>query len=197
MSHKSKLYTKTGDKGKTSLVGGQRVSKASYRIEAYGTIDELNAFIGNLRAHLGEMLGQDELLYQIQNNLFTIGSYLATDNTAPMEFEIKSGVEEGDIIEIEEMIDKLDSALPKLQTFIIPAGGVATAAAHLCRTVSRRAERSIYRLLEQIEGAEVEANVLQYINRLSDYFFILARATAREEGGQEVTWRQKPSQRLK
>ncbi|MDO5036144.1 MAG: cob(I)yrinic acid a,c-diamide adenosyltransferase [Porphyromonas sp.] len=189
MEHKkSKLYTKGGDKGKTSLVGGQRVSKASPRIEAYGTVDELNSWIGMLRAELGDRLDQDALLSQIQHRLFEVGSYLATDNTQPLSWEMTCGVKEADIHAVERAIDTLDASLPELKSFILPAGGRATATSHLCRTVSRRAERRIYQLLELVEGAEVEEHVLQYINRLSDYFFILARAAAHLEGGQEVKW---------
>lgn len=186
--NRSQLYTKTGDRGRTALIGGIRVSKTSPRIEAYGTVDELNSFVGNLRAHLGMTLEQDELLAQIQHRLFCLGAYLATDNLNPPEYEIKCGISPEDIKRVEEEIDRLDSSLPALKAFVLPAGGVATSAAHICRTITRRAERRIYQLLEEIEGAEVDKEVLQYVNRLSDYFFVLARAIARQEGGAEVVW---------
>lgn len=185
---KSKLYTKTGDKGMTSLVSGNRVSKASQRLETYGTVDELNSFIGLLRAEMPSVAGQEELLAMIQDRLFTAGAYLATDNTVKMDFEIQSGITPEDIKRVESEIDKLDAELPKLTHFVIPAGGRATSVAHICRTITRRTERHIYRLLEVDEGAEVSSEVRLLFNRLSDYFFVLARALARIEGGKEVYW---------
>lgn len=192
MSKRSLVYTRGGDKGMTSLVGGQRVSKSSLRLETYGTVDELNSFIGLLRAHLGTQLEQDALLSHIQHRLFTGGAYLATANEDPdhMAYRAESGLRQDDIKMLEDMIDKLDETLPKLNKFVLPAGGPATAAAHICRVVARRAERGIYRFLEASEGIEIDPMVLQYINRLSDYFFILGRATAHLECGQEVTWDQ-------
>lgn len=192
MPKRSLVYTRAGDKGKTSLVGGQRVSKASLRLETYGTVDELNSFIGLLRADLGTRLDQDDLLSHIQHRLFTCGAYLATDNSdpAPNAYHAESGLRSDDVKMLEMMIDKLDENLPKLNEFVLPAGGPATAAAHICRVVSRRAERIIYRFIEE-ESVEMDPMVLQYINRLSDYFFVLGRATARMECGHEVTWNQK------
>lgn len=186
---KSKMYTKTGDKGMTSLVGGQRVSKGSLRLDTYGTVDELNSFVGLLRATLPAELGQEETLATIQDRLFTAGSYLATDNSEPMDFEMPSGITTEDIKDLERQIDLMDSKLPELEEFIIPAGGQATSIAHICRTITRRAERAIYKLLNEDEKADVEKEVKLYINRLSDYFFVLARATARVEGGAEIYWR--------
>lgn len=186
---KSKMYTKTGDKGMTSLVGGQRVSKGSLRLDTYGTVDELNSFVGLLRATLPAQLAQEETLATIQDRLFTAGSYLATDNSQPMDFEMPSGITKEDIKDLEKQIDIMDSKLPELEEFIIPAGGKATSLAHVCRTITRRAERNIYKLLDADERADVEKEVKLYLNRLSDYFFVLARATARVEGGSEVYWR--------
>lgn len=185
---KSRLYTKGGDKGMTSLVSGNRVSKASQRLEAYGTVDELNSNIGLLRATLPEGVDQDEILAMIQNRLFSAGSFLATDNTVKMDFEIPCGISFDDIKTLEKEIDSLDAALPKLNLFILPAGGMATSVAHICRTVTRRTERQIYRLLEVDQNAEVKEEIRLFFNRLSDYFFILARTLARAEGGAEVTW---------
>lgn len=185
---KSNIYTKGGDKGMTSLVSGNRVSKASQRLETYGTADELNSHIGLLRATLPEGTNQEPILEMIQSRLFTAGSYLATDNTVKLDFEIPCGITHKDVRVLEEQIDLMDAALPKLRAFILPAGGVATSVAHICRTITRRTEREIYRLLEVDEKAEVIEEVRLFFNRLSDYFFILARTTARIEGGSEVTW---------
>lgn len=182
---KSKLYTKTGDKGKTSLVGGQRVSKCSARIESYGTIDELNSFIGLLISGITDEKDL-ETLKQIQIMLFNIGAYLATDPT-DKSFEMPSYVSDEVIKYIESEIDRLDSLCPKLNKFVLPSGGQAVAYAHICRAVARRAERRIYQVVE--EGSEVEQPVLVYVNRLSDYFFILARKIANvDNNGQEVYW---------
>ena len=121
---KSKLYTGRGDKGKTSLVGGKRVSKASPRLNAYGQLDELNSFIGLLRAELPSALEQDELLQEIQERLFTCGTHIATDTTDPELLKYcGSGLSEEDIHHLEQMVDKLDGELPKLKQFILPAGG--------------------------------------------------------------------------
>lgn len=185
----TKIYTKTGDKGKTSLVGGQRVSKCHPRIEAYGTLDELNSYIGLLRAEVPEKLNQDDLLSNIQHRLFTCGAYMATDNSKPGGFSVESGITDSDIARIEEMIDSLQKELPAMKAFVLPAGARATAVSHICRTVARRAERAIYRFLEEdTEGNTVEENVLRYINRLSDYFFVLARAITHHLGQPEVVW---------
>lgn len=188
MEKKSKLYTKTGDKGKTSLVGGQRVPKSCNRLESYGTVDELNSFIGLLMAYLPKEDENQETLKFIQHKLFTVGAYLATDNSQPMDFEVPCGITAETIKRIESEIDRLDAAVPPMKLFILPSGGKATSAAHICRVVARRAERCIYRVVD--EGAEVEDAVLKFVNRLSDYFFILARNLARMESGEEITWDQ-------
>lgn len=188
MEKKSKLYTKTGDKGKTSLVGGQRVPKSCNRLESYGTVDELNSFIGLLMTYLPKEDENQETLKFIQHKLFTVGAYLATDNSQPMDFEVPSGITAETIKRIESEIDRLDAAVPPMKLFILPSGGKATSAAHICRVVARRAERCIYRVVD--EGAEVEDAVLKFVNRLSDYFFILARNLARMESGEEITWDQ-------
>lgn len=186
---RSKLYTGRGDKGKTSLVGGKRVSKASPRLNAYGQLDELNSFIGLLRADLPESLDQDALLQEIQARLFTCGTHIATDTDDPELLKYcGSGVSEEDIHHLEQMIDRLDADLPKLKKFILPAGGRSASEAHICRTVARRSERDIFAFLEAEPEAHIDPSVLQYINRLSDYFFVLGRAAARAEGGDEVVW---------
>ena len=164
---KSMIYTRTGDKGKTSLVGGQRVSKAHCRIESYGTIDELNSFIGLLMAELEDQHDLEFLLF-IQHKLFTVGSYLATDQ-ATTELKIESRITPESIAKIEEEIDQIDGSLPKMTHFVLPGGCRSASLAHVCRTVCRRAERRIYTLAEEYE---VEEPVLVFINRLSDYLFV-------------------------
>ncbi len=180
---KSVIYTGTGDKGTTSLVGGQRVSKASERIESYGTIDELNSFIGLLMTAMEE--GPDtEFLSFVQHKLFNIGSYLATDQETT-EIQVPSRVSEESVERIEREIDRIDSELPKMKAFILPGGCRSAALAHVCRTVCRRAEREIYRLAET---APVEDLVLKFINRLSDYLFVLARKECIQHNGKEIIW---------
>ena len=180
---KSLVYTRTGDKGTTSLVGGERVPKTHQRIECYGTTDELNSFIGLLEDAVTEEADKDFLRF-IQHKMFSIGSYLATDQKNT-ELKMESRITGDTIRRIEAEIDRLDSALPPLKNFVLPAGGRATSLAHVCRTVCRRAERQIYRLAET-DG--VEDNVLVFINRLSDYFFILARKECILKNGGEIIW---------
>lgn len=180
---KSVIYTGTGDKGTTSLVGGQRVSKASERIESYGTIDELNSFIGLLMTAMEE--GPDtEFLSFVQHKLFNIGSYLATDQETT-EIQVPSRVSEESVERMEREIDRIDGELPKMKAFILPGGCRSAALAHVCRTVCRRAEREIYRL---VETAPVEDLVLKFINRLSDYLFVLARKECIQHNGKEIIW---------
>lgn len=187
---RSSIYTKGGDKGKTSLLSGQRISKGSLRLNTYGTVDELNSFVGLLRALTPSEIGQDETLAIIQDRLFTCGSYLATDfRGVEKKFDMPSGITEEDIKYVEHQIDLMDSKLPKLKEFIIPAGGKAASVAHICRTITRRTERVIYNLLDADPEAEIETWVKNFINRLSDYFFVLARVLARYENGEEVTWK--------
>lgn len=182
-TEKYKLYTKGGDKGKTSLVGGKRVPKHHLRIESYGTVDELNSFVGVLLAH--ELETDDVMtLTWIQHKLFSVGSYLATDPTQT-EIRIESRITEEAIERIEREIDRLDDAVPPIKAFILPAGGAIPAAAHVCRTVCRRAERAMYRVHET---EPIEEPVLRYVNRLSDYFFALARKESYRLRGGEVTW---------
>lgn len=180
---KSIIYTKTGDKGTTSLVGGQRVSKAHQRIESYGTVDELNSFIGLLLTALEDQTDKDFLSF-VQHKLFTIGSYLATDQETT-ELKIESKVMPETITRIEHEIDRLDSELPKMRNFILPGGARSASLAHVCRTVCRRAERQIYRLAE---ANPVEEPVLIFMNRLSDYLFVLARKECIKNNGKEIIW---------
>ncbi len=180
---KSVIYTGTGDKGTTSLVGGERISKAHQRIESYGTIDELNSFIGLLITSLEDKNDCDFLLF-VQHKLFTIGSYLAT-NQETTNLKVESKVTEESIIKIEREIDRLDSMLPQMKHFVLPGGCRSASLSHVCRTVCRRAERQIYRLAEE---SSVEEPVLKFINRLSDYLFVLARKECISNNGKEIIW---------
>ena len=176
---KSKIYTKKGDGGFTSLVGGERVSKTYPRIEAYGAIDELNAFIACLLEEIDNE--QDRLFLQrIQNNLFTLGSYLASE-----EGTTTCSITKENVKEIESEMDEIDAMLPSLKYFILPGGCKSNALAHVCRTVCRRAERNIFK----ISGVDkMDKNSLQYINRLSDYFFLLSRKLNFLKNIREIIW---------
>lgn len=175
------IYTKTGDKGTTSLVGGKRVPKCCDRLESYGTIDELNSHVGMLRALCKDnMEGEDtgfilETLDRIQKELFAVGGWLATD-TATTPLHPSCTVTAEMVSSIERAIDRIDNRLPPLRAFIIPGGTIPAAQAHICRTVCRRAERTILRLADS--GTEPDTNLLAYVNRLSDFFFVLARLLA-------------------
>lgn len=183
----SKIYTKTGDEGMTSLVGGERVSKCSPRLESYGTVDELNSHIGMLMACMtGEKDDADRsFLCNVQRALFTVGGYLATDTTK-RETTKGTTVTQEMVDEVEKEIDCLTALLKPQRAFILPGGCLAAACAHVCRTVCRRAERDVLRLQES--GAEVDANVKKYLNRLSDYFFVLSRKLNADAGVEDVEW---------
>ena len=182
-----KIYTRTGDQGKTSLVGGQRVSKTCARLESYGTVDELCSHIGLLVTYCTNE-HDIQFLTNIQGELFVVGSYLATDNS---QQEVRQGniVTEEMVASIEQEIDALNAALPPFRCFILPGGCRAAAQCHVCRTVCRRAERRILALCE--EGAEVDGNVIAYVNRLSDYLFTLARKLNVDENHPEIIWQRK------
>ena len=179
---KSTIYTKTGDKGKTSLVGGKRVEKTHIRLDAYGTVDELNSFIGLLVCEVKDVELKDFLLF-IQNKLFVVGSYLATETDA-LNSKASLIIEDSDIEAIENMMDKLDSQLPKLTRFILPGGSESAARAHICRTVCRRAERKTYNVANEFD---IENNILVFLNRLSDFFFLTARFEC-QNSGKEMYW---------
>ena len=180
-----KIYTKTGDHGQTSLVGGQRVSKCCERLESYGTIDELNSQLGLLATYCTDKR-DEEFLIAVQGTLFVVGGYLATDNS---QREVRTGniVTPEMVAEVEAEIDRIDGMLPPIKLFILPGGCRAAAVAHVCRCVCRRAERCILRLVEC--GAEVDENAIAYVNRLSDYLFILARKLNFDENHPEIIWR--------
>ncbi len=180
---KSNLYTATGDKGTTSLVGGKRIAKSDARLEAYGTIDELNAHIGLLR-QMGNHPDDDTLLLFIQNKLFVVGSYLATD-TEYTQLREASRMSPEEIKKIEHRIDTLDSLVPTLNAFLLPGGTASAAQAHSCRTVCRRAERRICQVAQEVK---VDECILQFVNRLSDYFFVLARFNNNIAHHEEIFW---------
>lgn len=177
-----KVYTKTGDKGQTSLIGGQRVAKNHARIDAYGTIDELNSFIGLVRDYTNDT-DQSELLYKIQNTLFVIGSNLASIPEAKMEIP---NLEDREIGELESNIDKMEAVLEPLKNFILPGGHPAVSHAHVARCVCRRAERLCVALSEIVA---IDKSIIPYLNRLSDYLFVLGRFLAKENKAEEVIWK--------
>jgi len=178
---KSKVYTLTGDHGTTSLVGGKRVDKDDIRVEAYGTIDELNAQLG-LLAHNSKLDYEDlpATIRTIQNKLFNIGAYLANDQATEPQ-----GLTEDDIHAIEAHIDRMDAELPPMQGFILPGGSRLSALCDVCRTVTRRAERRVVALSHK---ATISPIVLQYLNRLSDFFFILSRYNNISNQVEEIYW---------
>ncbi len=180
----TKVYTRGGDKGTTSLVGGQRVSKACVRLEAYGTVDELNSHLGLLRSLLSDCSSEKNMIIRIQNCLFTVCASLATDqelNTLSPSAILPEGV----VIELEQQIDSINSELSTYSGFILPGGTKAAAQAHVCRTVCRRAER---RIVSLSEVAQVTPSILQYVNRLSDYLFVLAKKINFNANHSEIVW---------
>jgi cob(I)alamin adenosyltransferase len=179
-----KIYTKTGDAGKTSLLGGSRVLKSDIRIAAYGNIDELNSFIGLLTDQY-ENIHSRAMLKEIQDRLFTIGSALACDPHKEITLKIPDLLEE-DIQFLEKEIDRMNEVLPGMKSFILPGGHVVVSTAHICRCVCRRAERSVVRL--DTEEPPGQPLILKYLNRLSDYLFVVSRYAARELGVAELVW---------
>lgn len=177
----TKIYTKTGDDGTTGLFGGARLPKHHIRIEAYGTVDELNSVIGWLMTFIREKDSYD-LLLNIQSRLFTVGSNLASDPDKEM---ITPDLVDNDIEALEKAIDAMQSDLPELKHFILPGGSASVSAAHLARTVCRRAER---RCVALALDSAVEPYIILYLNRMSDYFFVLARWLGHQEGIEEIKW---------
>jgi cob(I)alamin adenosyltransferase len=176
-----KIYTRTGDQGETGLLGGVRVKKHDARIEAYGTVDELNAVLGIVRAtHPTQRV--DQILEHVQNELFIVGAELAT----PAAKEVHTGtIEEAHIARLEEMIDLCETELAPLKNFILPGGCPAASQLHLARTVARRAER---RVVELSESETVSPKIIMYLNRLSDLLFVLARFENTRAGVPDVKW---------
>ena len=177
-----KIYTRTGDGGETSLFGGRRVSKADSRVDAYGEVDELNAWIGLVRA-AGLDRDLEEPLVRIQQDLFALGARLADPGEKMADRVAKASLDEGDIVRLEQLIDQLEAELPPLRRFILAGGAPAGAALHVARTVCRRAERRMVALRPQ-----PDAVLIKYVNRLSDLLFVLARVVNRRRDAPEIEW---------
>jgi len=181
---KFKVYTKTGDAGTTGLIGGTRVPKHHLRLEAYGTVDELNSYLGLIRSHEVEAKSK-EILLIVQNKLFLIGSRLATDEEKS-DLKQKLPIEESDILLLEKEMDRLDEELPELNNFVLPGGSVANGFCHVARTVCRRAERRANQLAGEID---INPLLLRYLNRLSDYLFVLSRKVLLDVEADEIKWK--------
>ncbi|MVN78213.1 cob(I)yrinic acid a,c-diamide adenosyltransferase [Hymenobacter sp. HMF4947] len=179
-----KIYTKTGDTGLTSLIGGTRVPKSSLRIDCYGTVDELNSYLGLLRDQDVNATRRD-LLKEMQDRLFTIGSHLATDPGKELRQRLPD-LHAADVALLETEMDRMNESLPPLREFILPGGHPAVSFGHVARCVCRRAERLVIALHDE---APVEDLIIMYLNRLSDYLFVLSRQMAHELGVAEVTWK--------
>lgn len=177
-----KVYTKKGDGGQTSLIGGVKVSKAETRIHAYGTVDELNSYMGILRAEINKV-SVAETIAEIQDRLFTLGSLLASHPSSKM---IVPDILESDIELLEKQIDGMNEVLPELKSFILPGGNKLEAHCHIARCICRRAERWAVQL-SQVE--EVDNILIKYLNRLSDYLFVLARFVNYLAGSKEIEWK--------
>jgi len=180
-----KIYTKTGDEGKTSLIGGTKVSKSDRRIEAYGTVDELNSFAGLCFDYLREQKIHN-VIAEIQDRLFTIGSALACDPDKETKLKIPD-LHEEDVVLLEQEIDKMNEVLPEMKSFILPVGHIIVSTLHVTRCVCRRAERCIVRM--QKKNDEVPELIIKYLNRLSDYLFVLARFAAHQLNAVELPWK--------
>ncbi|KAA6342465.1 Cob(I)yrinic acid a c-diamide adenosyltransferase [termite gut metagenome] len=177
------VYTKRGDDGTTELIGGTRIAKNHVRLEAYGTVDELNAQLGLLVTYLTD--GNDRnFITGVQNKLFSVGSYLATDREK-VQINNASSIIPADVSGIERAIDTIDETLPVLHAFVIPGGSRGAAVCHVCRTVCRRAERCV---LTFADTYSVSSDLLAYLNRLSDYLFVLSRKMNINEKGNEIYW---------
>lgn len=183
MPEEIKIYTKSGDSGKTSLLGGTRVPKYDERIEAYGTLDELNAFIGLIRDQEIDRHYRDVLI-GIQNKIFAAESSLAADQ--PERRKTLPRITEADITQLENEIDRMNNGLPGLKSFVLPGGHTTVSYCHIARTICRRAERLTTKLSEHFE---VDSRILKYLNRLSDYFFMLARRLSADKNVEETLWR--------
>lgn len=177
-----KIYTRKGDKGKTSLIGGTRVPKHHMRIEAYGTVDELNSWLGVIR-DMTTNEAVKTLLKEIQDRLFTVGSALAAEPEHSKM--ILPDLKPADVETLELDIDRMNETLPELKNFILPGGHLTASYCHVARCVCRRAERLIVDLSEK---DVVDALVIQYMNRLSDHLFVLSRYLAHNDGAEEITW---------
>lgn len=178
-----KIYTRTGDDGTTGLIGGSRIKKHNIRLEAYGTIDELNSYIGLIRSIQTDEHA-DKVLEIIQNKLFVIGANLATDDSIDL-IKKQLPCKKADIELLEKEMDEMNNSLPELRNFILPGGCQASSFCHVARTVCRRAER---RIVELAENKEVDQHLIKFINRLSDYLFVLSRKVTLDQKAPEILW---------
>jgi len=178
-----KIYTRTGDDGTTGLIGGSRVKKYNIRLEAYGTIDELNSYFGLIRSMQTDQ-HTDNILEIIQNKLFVIGANLATDESISLiKKQLPCKLTDIELLEME--MDQMNESLPELRNFILPGGCQASSFCHVARTVCRRAERHI---VELSENKEVDPNLIKFVNRLSDYLFVLSRKINLDQNAREILW---------
>ena len=180
-----KIYTKTGDKGTTSLIGGTKVPKSHLRIEAYGTVDELNSYVGLCKDLITDEQSKKNLL-EVQDRLFTIGSSLACDPAKEPKIKIPD-LKETDVALLEKEMDRMNETIPPMKNFILPGGHTTLSHLHIARCVCRRAERCCVRL--ESESEEVEAIIIKYLNRLSDYLFVVSRYTGHQMKVEEIPWR--------
>ncbi len=178
-----KIYTRTGDDGTTGLIGGSRVKKHNIRLESYGTIDELNSYIGLIRSMQTDKHA-DKVLEIVQNKLFVIGANLATDESITL-IKKQLPCKNADIELLETEMDEMNTSLPELRNFILPGGCQASSFCHVARTVCRRAERHI---VELADNKEVDPNLIRYVNRLSDYLFVLSRKINLDQKAPEIVW---------
>ena len=182
----NKIYTRTGDNGTTGLVSGPRRLKSDLRVEAYGAIDEANAFVGLARQHTDAIPDLDAMLMRVQNDLFDLGADLATPDTGEKPEYEPLRIVAAQVERLEREIDRLNADLEPLRSFVLPAGSAASAALHVARTVARRAERQMV-ALASMEGEAVSAEAIAYVNRLSDFLFVAAR-WANDKGRADVLW---------
>jgi cob(I)alamin adenosyltransferase len=180
-----KIYTKTGDKGNTSLIGGTKVPKSHIRIESYGTVDELNSWVGVVMDHIADDTTK-QTLKEIQDRLFTVGSSLACDPDKEPMLKIPD-LHESDVEFLEKEIDRMNEVLEPMRAFILPGGGAAISFAHVARCVCRRAERLCVGM--QQDEMEIESLVIKYLNRLSDYLFVVARYAGHLLQVEEIKWK--------
>jgi len=184
MGKKNITYTRTGDEGKTSLIGGRRVAKYDLRVDTYGTVDELSAYVGVL-SDIDQEKRFADFFVELQNKLLTVESVFALDNESEIAKQMPK-IEPCDIEKIEHLIDELNEELPPLRAFVLPGGDLRASHAHVCRTVCRRAERMAWRLHDEFG---TDALCIKYLNRLSDLFFVMARYYQNQNNDSEIAWK--------
>lgn len=182
-SSRMRIYTKTGDDGTSGLIGGTRVQKHDLRLESYGTVDELNSWVGAVRSQPVDSHTK-EILISVQNNLFVIGARLATDQSKA-DLSARLPLPESEITRLEQEMDRMLDQLPPMEHFVLPGGSQTVSFCHLARTVCRRAERRVCQLSKEVS---IPSEMVRYLNRLSDYLFVLSRKLAKDEGVDEVQW---------